>query len=70
MIDFLDNKHGNFTLFAICLCRSIKHLGLGLYGILKWLHERVIKRYTLACMAVVVCLSVLLSTVQIGKARA
>ncbi len=70
MIDFTDNKHGHFALFAIYLWRSVKHFGLGLYGILKWLHERVIKRYTLACMAVVVFLSVLLSTVQIGKARA
>ena len=70
MIDFLDNKHGNFALSVIYLWRSVKHLGLGLYGILKWLHERVIKRYTLACMAVVVFVSILLSTVQIGKARA
>ena len=70
MIDFTDNKHGNFALSGIYLWRSIKHFGLGLYDILKWLHERVIKRYTLACMAVVVFVSVLLSTVQIGKARA
>lgn len=70
MIDYIDNKHGHFVLSAIYLWRSVKHLGLGLYGILKWLHERVIKRYTLACMAVVVFVSVLLSTVQIGKARA
>ena len=70
MIDFINNKHGHFALFAIYLWRSVKHFGLGLYGILKWLHERVIKRYTLACMAVVVFVSVLLSTVQIGKARA
>lgn len=70
MIDFIDNKHGDFALSAIYFWRSIKHLGLGLYGILKWLHERVIKRYTLACMAVVVFVSILLSIVQIGKARA
>ena len=70
MIDFTDNKHGHFVLSAIYLWRSVKHLGLGLYGILKWLHERVIKRYTLACMAVVVFVSILLSIVQIGKARA
>ena len=70
MIDFTDNKHGHFALSAIYFWRSIKHLGLGLYGILKWLHERVIKRYTLACMAVVVFVSILLSIVQIGKARA
>ena len=70
MIDFINNKHGHFALFAIYLWRSVKHFGLGLYGILKWLHERVIKRYTLACMAVVVFVSILLSIVQIGKARA
>lgn len=70
MIDFTDNKHGDFALSAIYLWRSVKHFGLGLYDILKWVHERVIKRYTLACMAVVVFLSVLFSTVQIGKARA
>jgi hypothetical protein len=70
MIDFLENKHGNFALSAIYLWYSIKHLGLGIWGCLNWLHERVIKRYTLACMAVVVFVSVLLSTVQIGKARA
>ena len=70
MIEFLENKHGHFALSAIYLWRSVKHLGLGLYDILKWMHERVIKRYTLACMAVVVFVSVLLSTVQIGKARA
>ena len=70
MIEFLENKHGNFALSAIYLWRSVKHFGLGLYDILKWLHERVVKRYTLVCMAVVVFLSVFLSTVQIGKARA
>ena len=70
MIDFTDNKHGHFALSGIYLWRSVKHFGLGLYDILKWLHERVVKRYTLVCMAVVVFLSVFLSTVQIGKARA
>ena len=70
MIDFLENKHGHFALSGIYLWRSVKHFGLGLYDILKWLHERVVKRYTLVCMAVVVFLSVFLSTVQIGKARA
>ena len=67
MIDFTDNKHGNFTLSGIYLWRSVKHFGLGLYDILKWLHERVVKRYTLVCMAVVVFVSVLLSTVHIYK---
>lgn len=70
MIDFTDNKHGHFALSAIYLWRSAKHFGLGLYDILKWLHEKVIKQYPLACMAVVVFVSALLSTVQIGKARA
>ena len=70
MIDFTDNKHGHFALSAIYFWRSVKHFGLGLYGILKWIHKRVIKQYTLVCMAVVVCLSILLSIVQIGKARA
>ena len=50
-IDFTDNKHGNFALSAIYLWYSIKHLGLGIWGCLNWMHERVIKRYTLACMA-------------------
>ena len=70
MIDFIDNKHGNIALSAIYLWRSVKHLGLGVLDGLRWFHEKVIKRYTLVCMAVVVFLSVLLSTVQIGKARA
>lgn len=70
MIDFTDNKYGNFALSAIYFWRSIKHFGLGLYGILKWMHERVIKQYTLVCIVVMVFVSVLLSTVQIGKARA
>lgn len=70
MIDFTDNKHGHFALSAIYLWRSVKHFGLGVLDGLRWLHEKVIKRYTLVCMAVVVFLSVLLSTVQIGKARA
>ena len=70
MIEFLENKHGHFALSAIYFWRSVKHLGLGVLDGLRWLHERVIKRYTLACMAVVVFVSVLLSTVQIGKARA
>ncbi len=70
MIDFTDNKHGNFALFAIYLWRSVRHFGLGVLDGLRWLHEKVIKRYTLVCMAVVVFVSVLLSTVQIGKARA
>ena len=70
MIDFTDNKHRHFALSAIYFWRSVKHLGLGVLDGLRWLHERVIKRYTLACMAVVVFVSVLLSTVQIGKARA
>ena len=70
MIDFTDNKHGNFALSVIYLWRSVRHFGLGVLDGLRWLHEKVIKRYTLVCMAVVVFLSVLLSTVQIGKARA
>ena len=69
MIDFTDNKHGHFALSAIYLWRSVKHLGLGVLDGIRWLHEMVIKRYTLVCMAVVVFVSVLLSTVQIGKAR-
>ena len=69
MIDFTDNKHGHFALSGIYLWRSVKNLGLGVLDGLRWLHENVIKRYTLACMAVVVFVSVLLSTVQIGKAR-
>ena len=69
MIDFTGNKHGNFALFAIYFWCSVKHLGLGVLDGLRWLHERVIKRYTLVCMAVVVFVSVPLSTVQIGKAR-
>ena len=70
MIVFLDNKHGNFALSGIYFWRSVRHFGLGVLDGLRWLHEKVIKRYTLVCMAVVVFLSVLLSTVQIGKARA
>ena len=70
MIVFLENKHRNFALSVIYLWRSVKHFGLGVLDGLRWLHENVIKRYTLVCMAVVVFLSVLLSTVQIGKARA
>ena len=70
MIDFTDNKHRNFALSAIYFWRSIKHFGLGVLDGIRWLHEKVIKRYTLVCMAVVVFLSILLSTVQIGKARA
>ena len=70
MIDFTDNKHGHFALSAIYLWRSVRHFGLGVLDGLRWLHEKVLKRYTLVCMAVVVCLSILLSIVQIGKARA
>ena len=70
MIDFTDNKHGHFALSGIYFLRAIKELGLGVLDGLRWLHEKVIKRYTLVCMAVVVFVSVLLSTVQIGKARA
>ena len=70
MIVFLDNMHGNFTISAIYLWRSVKHFGLGVLDGIRWLHENIIKRYTLVCMAVVVFVSVLLSTVQIGKARA
>ena len=70
MIDFTDNKHGHFALFAIYLWRSVKNFGLGVLDGLRWLHEKVIKRYTLVCMAVVVFVSILLSIVQIGKARA
>lgn len=64
MIEFLENKHGNIALSAIYFWRSVRHLGLGVLDGLRWLHEKVIKRYTLVCMAVVVFLSVLLSTVQ------
>ena len=70
MIDFLDNKHGNFALSGIYFWRSVRHFGLGVLDGLRWLHEKVIKRYTLVCMAVVVFVSILLSIVQIGKARA
>ena len=62
MIDFTDNKHGNFALSAIYLWRSIKHFGLGIYG--------VIKHYPVPVILTILALSFLVSFVQIGKARA
>lgn len=69
-IDFTANKHGNLALSAIYLWRSVKHLWLAIADAFAWLHNRVINRYPLACMAIVIAVSTLVSLVNIGQARA
>lgn len=70
-IDFIENKYeGDFYLSGFYLLKSSRHFGLGLLGVTKKLHKRVIKRYPLVIIAVVILLSIMISLVQIGKARA
>ena len=69
-IDSIENRHGDFVLSAIHLLKAFKHLGLGLWNAAKMFNDRVIKRYSLVVVAVVIFVSTLFSTIQIGKARA
>ena len=65
-----ERQRGNIAMSGICLLRSIRHLALAIADLAVWCHERVIKRYPLIVVTVVVIASVLVSMVQIGKARA
>ncbi len=69
-IDFTSDKYGNLALSSIYLWRSIKHLGLAIMDGLNWLHNRVIKRYSLACLVFVTLVATIISVVNIGQARA
>lgn len=69
-IDFTANKHSNLAVSAIYLWRSVKHLWLAIADAFVWLHNRVIKRYPLLCMAIVIVVAIIVSLVNIGQARA
>lgn len=72
-IDFTqkeEKQRSNIAMSGICLLRSIRHLALAIADLAVWCHERVIKRYPLIVVTVVVIASILVSMVQIGKARA
>ena len=69
-IDFIENKYGHFAVSARYLLMSFKHLGLGVWGIARLFHEKVVKRYPLAIILAVILSSIVSCTVQIGKARA
>ena len=69
-IDFTENKYGHFAVSARYLLMSFKHLGLGVWGIARLFHEKVVKRYPLAIILVVMLSSIIFCTVQIGKAMA
>ena len=72
-IDFTEKEEkqrSNIAMSGICLLRSIRHLALAIADLAVWCHERVIKRYPLIVVTVVIIASVLVSMVQIGKARA
>ena len=70
-IDFIENKHeGDFHLSGIYLLKSIKHFGLGVLVLAQKFHKRVIKRYPLVIITIVITISTMISLVQIGKARA
>ena len=66
---FTENKQGNFALSWIYLLQSFNHFGLGVWSLCTKLHEKVIKRYPLIVIVVVILVSVIFSFVQIGKAR-
>ena len=71
-IDFTQREsekkqRSNIAMSGICLLRSIRHMALAIADLAVWCHERVIKRYP---VTVVIIASVLMSMVQIGKARA
>ena len=65
-----EKQRINIAMSGVCLLRSIRHLALAIADLAVWCHERVIKRYPLAVIAVVILISVVCSIVQIGKARA
>ena len=74
-IDFTQREsekkpRSNIAMSGICLLRSIRHLALAIADLAVWCHERVIKRYPLIVVTVVIIASILVSMVQIGKARA
>lgn len=69
-IDFIENKYGHFAVSARYLLMSFKHFGLGVSDLARLFHEKVVKRYPLAIILVVILSSIIFCTVQIGKARA
>lgn len=74
-IDFTQREsekkqRSNIAMSGICLLRSIRHMALAIADLAVWCHERIIKRYPLIVVTVVIIASVLVSMVQIGKARA
>lgn len=70
MIEFTENKYGNLALSGIYLVRSLKHFRLSILDGMRYVHEKVIKRYPLAVIAVVILVSSVICAVEIGKARA
>lgn len=68
-IDFIENKYGHLAVSTRYLLMSFKHFGLGVSDLARLFHERVIKRYPLIVIVVVILVSVIFSFVQIGKAR-
>jgi hypothetical protein len=69
-IDFTTANYGNLALSALYLGKSVRHLWLAIADAFAWVHDRVIKRYPLACMGIVIVAATLISLVNIGKARA
>ena len=65
-----EKQRSNIAMSGICLLRSIRQLAMAIADLAVWCHERVIKRYPLIVVTVVIIASVLVSMVQIGKARA
>lgn len=65
-----EKQRSNIAMSGICLLRSIRHLAMAIADLAALIHERVIKRYPLAVIAVVILISVVCSIVQVGKARA
>lgn len=71
-ITFYENKYENnhIVLAVLLLCKGVWNVGLAIVDLLDFVHEKMIKRYPLAMILIIIFVAVMWSMIEIGKARA
>lgn len=71
-ITFYENKYENnhMVLAVLLLCKGVWNVGLAIVDLLGFVHEKMIKRYPLAMILIIIFVAVMWSMIEIGKARA
>ena len=70
IIDFADTAGGHFRLSGIYVWNGLRQFVMALWCIVQWIYVRIIKRYPLQVILIVLLTSVVISHVYIGRARA